>query len=65
MLSKMAAASFSGVALGSTSSAEVLSEKIGRTSKVQPGQIAGATELLFAHKMLATNVLCVQATLST
>jgi hypothetical protein len=44
---------------------EVLSEKIGRTSKVQPGQIAGATELLFAHKMLATNVPCVQATLST
>jgi len=40
------------------------SAKIGRTNKVQPGQIAGADEPRLAHKMPATNVPCVQAKLS-
>jgi hypothetical protein len=44
MHSIIAAASSSGVALGINSFASVFSEKIGRTSKVQPGQIAGASK---------------------
>jgi hypothetical protein len=40
-----------------------VSAKIGLTSKVQPGQIAGARESLFALKIPATNVPCMQAKL--
>src|SRR5262245_22834239 len=37
---------------------------MGRTNKVQPGQMAGATELRLAHKIPATKVPCVHAVLS-
>ena len=53
----------SGLAVGKRPLAGV-SVKIGRTSSVHPGQIAGATELRFATKMPATNVPWTQAPLS-
>jgi len=59
----IAAASSWGVALGINSLSGVVSAKMGRTSKVQLGQIAGAAEVLLAHKMPATKVPCVQAAL--
>jgi hypothetical protein len=59
----IAAASSSGFALGINSLAAGVSEKIGRTSKVHPWQIAGAAELLFADKIPATKVLCMHAKL--
>src|SRR6266542_6618841 len=63
MHSTIAPASSSGVALGICPFPEVVSEKMGRTSKVQLGQMAGAREFLLAHKMPATNVPCMQAAL--
>jgi hypothetical protein len=59
----IAAASSSGVALGVNWLAAGVSEKIGRTSKVQPGQIAGAAEVLFAQRIPATKVPCIHARL--
>jgi hypothetical protein len=44
-------------------SPEVASVKIGRINKVQSGQIAGAAELLLAHKIPATKVPCTHAML--
>lgn len=41
----------------------LVSGKIDRTSKLQPGQIAGAGEPLFADSIPATNVPCLQAVL--
>ena len=63
-LSIMASASSSGVALGICPLPFTVSAKIGRSSSVQPGQIAGATEPRRAESMPATNVPCVHATLS-
>jgi hypothetical protein len=63
MQSTMAAASSSGVELGIGALADILSVKMGRTKRVQPGQIAGAGEFLLAHKMPATKVPCIQAEL--
>src|ERR1700730_2309895 len=62
-VSIMAAASSSGVALGISPFPDAISAKMGRTSRVHPGQIAGAFEPRRAHKMPATNVPCIQATL--
>ena len=59
----IAVPSSSGVALGISSVAETVSEKIGRTSNAQPGQIAGAAESRFADRMPATKVPCEQAML--
>jgi hypothetical protein len=42
---------------------EVASVKMGRINKVQSGQIAGAAELLLAHKIPATKVPCTHAML--
>src|SRR5215208_4107887 len=61
--SLMAAASSSGLALGNAPFLEVVSPKMGRTSNVHPGQIAGAGEPLLAHKIPATKVPCTQAAL--
>jgi hypothetical protein len=59
----IAAASSSDVVLGSGSFPDVVSGKIGRTSKVQPGQMAGAAEPRLASSIPATNVPCLQAML--
>src|SRR5215467_10475596 len=56
MHSRIAAASCSGVALGICFCVEVASIKMGRTNRVQFGQMAGAPELRFALKMPATKV---------
>src|SRR5215208_7418206 len=61
--SLMAAASSSGLALGNAPFLEVVSPKMGRTSNVHSGQIAGAAEPLLAHKIPATKVPCKQAVL--
>ena len=47
-----------GVALGIRLAPEVESAKIGRTSSVQLGQIAGADDDRLAARMPATNVAC-------
>jgi hypothetical protein len=52
------------VAAGICPFPEAVSEKIGRTKKLEPGQIAGAAEPRFASSMPATNVPCLQAMLS-
>ena len=52
----MAAASASGAALGMSSRPDGYSPKIGRTSSVQPGQIAGADAPRLAERMPATKV---------
>jgi hypothetical protein len=54
----MAEASRWGDAFGICPFVEVVSRKIGRTTKLHPGQIAGATEPLFADSIAATNVPC-------
>ena len=54
--SPMASANSSGVALGMSPFAELVSEKMGRTMRVQPGQMAGAVEPLRAASMPATKV---------
>jgi hypothetical protein len=59
----IAVANSNGVALGSGLSKVVLSEKIGRIKRIQPGQIAGAIESRFADKIPATKVPCRHATL--
>jgi hypothetical protein len=56
MHSRIAAASSSGPAPGSSAFAEKVSAKTGRTSRVQSGQMAGAAEERLAHNMPATNV---------
>ena len=61
--SVMAVASSSGVALGICALAAGVSVKIGRTRRVQSGQMAGAEEPRLAQSMPATNVPCMQATL--
>jgi hypothetical protein len=63
MHSIIAVASSSGVALGIRPFPDVVSAKMGRTSRTQLGQIAGATEPLFAHRIPATKVPCMQAAL--
>jgi hypothetical protein len=55
-VSIIAAASSSAVALGVSVFPDEASAKIGRTSKVQLGQMAGAWEPLFAAMIPATNV---------
>ena len=62
--SRQSAASSSGVALGMSPLAEFVSAKMGCTSRVQFGQIAGAGDPFLAHKMPATKVPCMQAKLS-
>src|SRR5829696_1992646 len=59
----IADASSSGVALGMSPFADDVSAKIGRMIRVHAGQIDGAAEPLFAHKMPATNVPCMHAAL--
>jgi hypothetical protein len=63
--SAIAVASSFGVALGTGSFADAVSEKIGRLSSVQPGQIAGAADSRVADRMPATKVPCMQATPSS
>src|SRR4029453_3036013 len=63
MQSTIATASSCGVVLGIGLFAEKVSAKIGRTSRVQSGQIAGAEEFLFADNIPATNVPCMHAML--
>lgn len=58
MQSTIAVASSSGVELGIGVFVAVVSGKIGRMSRVQSGQIAGAAEFRLAHKIPATNVPC-------
>ena len=57
-------ASSSGVALGISPLADLVSAKMGYSSKGQSGQMAGAAEFLFAHNMPAIKVPWVQAMLS-
>jgi len=61
--SMMADASCSGVALGMSPLVEGVSAKMGRTSKVQPGHMAGAAEPRLAIRMPATYVPCRHAAL--
>src|ERR1039457_2275382 len=63
MQSKIAPASSWGVALGISPLGEADSAKIGRTSRVQLGQIAGAVEFRLPDRMPATKVPCLQAVL--
>src|SRR5262245_4758417 len=63
MQSMIAVASAAGVALGGSRLEEPASAKMGRTSNVHPGQIAGASEPRRATNMPATNVPCWQAAL--
>ena len=56
-------ASSSGFALGMSPFADVVSAKMGRTSRVQPGHMAGAPEPLLPHKIPATKVPCKHALL--
>src|ERR1700751_422562 len=63
IVSTIAEANSCGVALGISPLPEVVSGKIDRTNKLQPGQIAGAGERLLARSIPATNVPCLQAAL--
>ncbi len=63
MQSRMAWASSSGMALGISPFAAFVSAKMGRTSRVQLGQIAAATDPRFAERIPATKVPCKQAVL--
>src|ERR1017187_532114 len=63
MQSRIAAASSSGLVLGSYFPPAPPSLKIGRTSRVPAGQMAGASEPRLADKMPARNVPCRQAEL--
>jgi len=58
-----APASSSGVALGICAFADISSANMGRTNRVQFGQIAGARELRLAQRIPATKVPCIQAAL--
>jgi len=63
MQSKTAAASSSGLVLGSYFPSEPPSLKIGRTSSVQAGEMAGASEPRLADNIPAMYVPCRQAEL--
>jgi hypothetical protein len=57
----MASASSLGLALSVSALLGAVSRKISRTSRVQPGQIAGAVESRRADRIPATYVPCARA----